>query len=87
VARRFRLIDDGQQDVIVAYDDGARTLIARIRDEGELRRGDLMRLQPFAVGLYPRDFDKSAADREEIAEGVWVWNGQYDEKKGVIIGQ
>jgi len=87
VARRFRLIDDGQQDVIVAYDNRARTLIARIRAEGELRRGDLKRLQPYAVGLYPRDFDKSAADREEIAEGVWVWNGQYDDKKGVIIDQ
>jgi len=87
VARQFRLIDDGQQDVIVAYDNRARILIARIKAEGELRRGDLKRLQPYAVGLYPRDFDKSAAEREEVAEGVWVWNGQYDKKKGVIIGQ
>jgi CRISPR-associated endonuclease/helicase Cas3 len=87
VATRFRLIDDGQQDVIVAYDNRARTLIARIRAEGELRRGDLRRLQPYAVGLYPRDFDRCAADSEEIAEGVWVWNGQYDQKKGVIIDQ
>ena len=85
VACKFRLISDDQQDVIVGYDNRARGLIARIKAEGELRRGDLKRLQPYTVGLYPKDFDKTQSDREEIAEGVWAWTGQYDEKKGLQI--
>lgn len=87
VAERFRLVEDAQADVIVAYDDHARALVARIRSEGELRPGDLRRLQPYAVGLFPRDFEREEQNREEIAEGVWLWRGEYDSVRGIPLGE
>jgi CRISPR-associated endonuclease/helicase Cas3 len=85
VAQRFRLVEDGQQDVIIPYDAEARALVERIRAEGELQRGDFRKLQPYVVGLYPKQFEQAAGDREEIAEGVWVWRGEYDDKTGLQL--
>jgi CRISPR-associated endonuclease/helicase Cas3 len=87
VAQRFRIVEDGQQDVIIPYDARARALLERIRAEGVLQRGDFRRLQPYVVGLYPRQFEQAAGDREEIAEGVWVWLGEYDDKTGLQTGE
>jgi CRISPR-associated endonuclease/helicase Cas3 len=87
VAQRFRLVEDGQQDVIVEYDARARTLVDRIRFEGELQRGDFRRLQPYVVGLYPTDFERADGSREEIAEGVWAWTGDYDNKTGLLLSR
>src|SRR5215211_3212072 len=83
VAARFRIVDDAQQDVIIPYDDRARSLIERIRSEEELRPGDLRRLQRYTVGLYPKDFDKASPEREEIAEGLWLWTGRYADVRGL----
>ena len=83
VAQRFRIVEDAQQDVIIPYDDRARSLIKRIRSAGELNAGDLRKLQRYTVGLYTDDFDRSADEREEIAEGVWLWTGRYDDVRGL----
>jgi CRISPR-associated endonuclease/helicase Cas3 len=85
VAERFRIVEDTQTDVIIGYDARTAALVERIREEGALRPGDLRRLQPFAVGLFDRDFARTADKREEIAEGVWAWRGEYDNVRGVVL--
>jgi hypothetical protein len=71
--------------VIIPYVENARALIDRIKEEGKLRIGDLRRLQPYVVGLYPKDFEKESANREEIVEGVWLWHGAYDSVRGLEL--
>jgi CRISPR-associated endonuclease/helicase Cas3 len=85
VAERFRLVEDAHADVIVEYDAHARALVGRIRSEGELRPGDLWRLQPYVVGLFPHQFEREAQNIEEIAEGVWLWRGEYDSVRGIPL--
>jgi CRISPR-associated endonuclease/helicase Cas3 len=85
VAERFRIVEDAQTDVIIEYDDRASALVERIREEGALRPGDLRRLQPYTVGLFEGDFGRSADQREEIAEGVWAWRGEYDNVRGIVL--
>jgi CRISPR-associated endonuclease/helicase Cas3 len=85
VAERFRIVEDAQTDVIIGYDARAAALVERIRGEGALRPGDLRRLQPYAVGLFDRDFARLADRREEIAEGVWAWRGEYDNVRGIVV--
>ncbi len=87
VAERFRIVEDAQSDVIIEYDARATALVERIREEGALRPGDLRRLQPYTVGLFDWDFARSGGQREEIAEGVWVWRGEYDNVRGVVLGE
>jgi len=83
VARRFRLIEDGTVPVIVSYGGEERErLVERIRHAG-VRPGDHQRLQPYVVGLFEREFEDKKWLAEEIDEGVWLWNGPYDELRGI----
>ena len=86
VAAEFRIIEDARfADVIIEYDDEARALIDRIKEEGELRPGDLRKLQRYVVGLSRRDFEREQANTEEIVEGVFVWRGPYDDVRGLEL--
>lgn len=91
VASRFRLIDGVSVPVIVRYDgpDEGRCrardrTIERIRRTG-LWSGDHRRLQPFIVSLFEEEFKRNADRVEEIAEGVYVWNGGYDGLRGIEV--
>ena len=91
VAARFRLIEDNTVPVIVDYkerderlEDRRQWLFGRIRREGALRPGDHRRLQPYIVGLFERDFEERKWAMQEIAEGVWMWNGEYDPVRGIV---
>ena len=86
VASKFRIIDeDAGQDVIILYDSKVRALVDRVRSEGELRPGDLKKLQPYAVGLLSKQFERESANTEEIVEGVFVWRGEYDDMRGLEL--
>jgi CRISPR-associated endonuclease/helicase Cas3 len=85
VAARFKLIPDDTTAVAIAYDDLAREIIQLIKKRG-LKSGDLKALQPYLVNLRSREFKQTEELREQIAAGIWVWNGNYDSIKGIAIG-
>jgi CRISPR-associated endonuclease/helicase Cas3 len=85
VANRFRLIDGVSVPVIVRYDGPDQKqnkaldkTIERIRYTG-LWAGDHRRLQPYVVSLFEQEFEQNRDWIEEIADGVYVWNGGYDD--------
>ncbi len=91
VARRFRLIDGMSVPVIVRYDgpdqrqnESRDRTIERIRHTG-LLAGDHRRLQPYVVSLFEQEFEKNRDWIEEIVEGVYVWNGDYDGLRGIEL--
>lgn len=87
VAAKFRMIDDDTTPVVIEYDDRVRSLVHRIRQYG-LRSGDLRALQPYLVNLRSREFRETEKLQlhELIAPGVWLWNGHYDNRKGIAVG-
>ena len=86
VARNFKLIRDDTTPVVINYQDCATEIIQRIKKRG-LRSPDLRALQPYLVNLRSHEFKQTAALREPIAEGVWLWQGTYNELKGIAIGK
>jgi CRISPR-associated endonuclease/helicase Cas3 len=85
VAARFKLIPDDTTAVAIAYDDRAAEIIQRIKQRG-LKSGDLKALQPYLINLRSREFKQTEELREQIAAGIWVWNGNYDSIRGIAIG-
>jgi len=56
IARDMRLIDDQEEAILIPFDDTARRLIAALPTADNL--GPIARqLQPYTVGVYPRDFE------------------------------
>lgn len=85
VAARFKLIPDDTTPVVIEYDDHASEHVRRLRRYG-LRPGDMKALQPYLVNLRNREFKETEDLHEPIAPGVWLWQGGYDLKKGISIG-
>lgn len=83
-AKRFKLIADDTQPVVIEYDDQARELLRAIQRRG-LRSRDHRDLQPYLVNLRQREFQQSAELRREIAPGIWVWEGGYDQVRGICM--
>ena len=89
VAARYRLVPDASVPVIVRYDGGDKRrgavldrLLDRIRHVG-IWSGDHRRLQPYIVSMFEREFEKRKGYTEEIAEGVFLWSGGYDDLRGI----
>lgn len=88
VARRYRLISDQSVPVIVRYGaaggEGGELdrLLKRIRQTG-LWSSDHRRLQPYAVSMFENEFEEKRGWMEEVAEGLYVWLGGYDELRGI----
>lgn len=86
VADRFKLIPDDTTPVIINYQDRASEIIQRIKKRG-LRSHDLRALQPYLVNLREREFKQTETLREQITKGIWLWQGTYNELKGIAIGK
>lgn len=91
VADRFRLIDGVTIPVIVSYNGPNEKhkreregLIGRIGRTG-LWSGDHRKLQPYAVSLFEREFERNGGLMDEIADGVYLWKGNYDELRGIEV--
>jgi CRISPR-associated endonuclease/helicase Cas3 len=82
-AKRFKLIPDDTQPVVIKYDDRAVQLLREIERQG-LKSYHHRALQPYLVNLRDREFKQAAEVRREIAPGIWVWEGGYDEEVGGI---
>ncbi|MCJ2543095.1 CRISPR-associated helicase Cas3' [Synechococcus bigranulatus str. 'Rupite'] len=85
VAKRFRLIPEGSQPVVVNYDPACEQIMRQIRRRG-LFSGDHRALQPYLVNLRPYEFRLSEGSRVEIAPNLWLWEGGYDPLKGIQLG-
>lgn len=92
-AERFKLIDAGQQAILVPYqsdaDDG-RYAAARAALMAQQGQGSaLRRLQRFTVNVNPRDFQRLQHSHEvhELFPGVWelVSSTQYDAVLGLRL--
>ena len=87
VAEKFKLIPDDTTPVVIDYQNRASEIIQKIRKRG-LRSQDLRDLQPYLVNLRSNEFKQTEALREQIAEGIWLWQGTYDKHlKGIAIGK
>lgn len=88
VAQRYRLISDPTISVIVRYPREAEQrkelegLLGRIQRMG-IWSGDYRRLQPYVVSMFEHEFEKRREHTEEISEGVFLWNGAYDDLRGI----
>ena len=71
---------------VIDYYDRTSEIIESIKKRG-LRSQDLRALQPYLVNLREREFEQTEALREQIAEGVWLWQGTYNQIKGIAIGK
>ena len=85
-ADKFKLIPDDTQPVVIEYDDKVKRLLKEIQRRG-LRKQDHRDLQPYMVNLRNREFQAAAEVRREVATGVWVWEGGYDEVLGISMGE
>jgi len=71
-AERFRMIEDGQEAVVVPYDETAKKHIQALRQDGA-SRGLLRGLQPYTVPVTRRDMARlRAAAAVEDLDGVSV---------------
>jgi len=86
VAKNFKLIPDDTTPVVINYNDSASEIIQRIKKRG-LRSQDLRALQPYLVNLRDREFKQTEALQEPITQGVWLWQGTYNDIKGISIGK
>lgn len=92
-AERFKLIDDGQQAILVPYQshaEDARYAAARAALMAQQGQGSaLRRLQRFTVNVNPRDFQRLQHSHEvhELFPGVWelVSPTQYDAVLGLRL--
>jgi CRISPR-associated endonuclease/helicase Cas3 len=92
VAQRFRLIDDDTEAVVVPYKSQAgegqeiKGLLGMIREQNEIPRWAMRRLQPYLVNVRSRlipEYHKEGF-LYEIAPGLWEWLGGYDSLRGIV---
>ncbi|MSQ35462.1 MAG: CRISPR-associated endonuclease Cas3'' [Dehalococcoidia bacterium] len=94
VAKRFRMIDDETESLIITTYGSAETrrhvhsLLAELRSKGTPPRELMRRLQPYLVSLRKRGAD--ACRRQgliaDVMDGVGEWLGGYDPVRG-LTGQ
>lgn len=94
VARRFRMIDENTEDIVVPYGDrGVRSRVQSAIDQLRGRSGSarmlLRRIQPYTVPLRRRDIDRATARGwlQPVIDGVWEWTGPedlYDQRRGLM---
>ena len=89
VAQRYRLVPETSVPVIVRYDGGdegrrknLEELLNRIRYAG-VSGGDHRRLQPYVVSMFEREFQSRQDYIFPLTEGVFVWDGAYDDLRGI----
>lgn len=95
VAKRFRMIDEETESVIVQYGDAqamaaVRDAVAALRAGQAGARQALRRLQPHLVSLRVRDAERYRKEGliepllADNALGVGLWHGQYDAVRGLV---
>jgi len=86
VAENFRMIDDETVSVIVNYGDpGPSQILSQVAHTGMVNRSDWRLLQQYCVALYRNQFQRYQSQGliDQISQGVYVWQGTYDERYGL----
>nr|MDA8216274.1 hypothetical protein [Dehalococcoidales bacterium] len=90
VARRFRMIEDDTESVVVPYgpadaQQATRTLVDRLRAGNPEARTLVRRLQPYLVSLRKRQAEKYRRQGllTPILPGLGQWLGAYDPIRGL----
>lgn len=90
-AKRFRMIDDDSEDVVVLYgDETAREYVAeairQLRQQTSTTRELLRRLQPYLVAVRQKAIQRYERDGlvEPLIPGLWIWHGKYDPIRGIV---
>ncbi len=92
VARRYRLIDEQSQSVLVRYGEYevvSKLLESANPDDNRAFRRLVRQLQPWLVSLRQTDFDQALADglieEHNDFSGIFEWVGDYDPVLGVTF--
>jgi CRISPR-associated endonuclease/helicase Cas3 len=95
VAGSFRMIEEKSVPVVVPYrgpfgDDETVGKLKAIfhHNSGTAPRWVYRRLQPYIVGVYPRQFRDYERENllGELAPGLYEWLGNYDGLRGIDTG-
>jgi CRISPR-associated endonuclease/helicase Cas3 len=92
VATRFRMIEDDTTPTVVHFapadgEPSVDDLLDALRRQPMHAREHLRALQPYIVGLRPRELTH-AQQRGLVAEvipGLYEWLGRYDETRGIVL--
>ena len=86
IAEAFRLIEEGTRDVIIPYDENARSKIARLRS-AEFPWMYARELQGYTVSIYPNEFRELERMKavETIADRFYILNSceDYSDETGL----
>jgi CRISPR-associated endonuclease/helicase Cas3 len=85
-AERFRMVEEDTFDVVVLYDEHAAELVEQARPTERLSRGLIRQLQPYLVALrtYQLHEYETRGLIEQPREGLRVWLGEYDRRRGIV---
>ena len=90
IADDFQIIDEGTRDLIIPYDDHARSKIAELR-AAEFPGKFFRELQGYSVSIYPNEFSEMERDNriEAIAERFYVLRSceDYSDETGLKLRQ
>lgn len=92
VARRFRMIDDETESVVITTYGSeeqwrrVRGLVEELRQGAPEARFIYRKLQPYLVSLRSREAEKYRRDGfiAEVTTGVGEWQGAYDPVRGLV---
>lgn len=90
-ARKFRLIENAQLPILIAYDERAKELLKTLRNESIRLDRDLLRgLQAYTVQIYEREFRNNATQFESVRDDQFhiliCPESHYSEKFGLDLG-
>lgn len=90
IADDFQIIDEGTRDLIIPYDDHAKSKIAELR-AAEFPRKFFRDLQGYSVSIYPNEFSEMERGNriEAIAERFYVLRSceDYSDETGLKLRQ
>lgn len=83
VASRYRLIANDTVSVVVPHENALK----RLEDWKTFpSRRTWQRLQPYLVSLHRHEVGKRGDWLEQISENLYLWTGDYDQKRGLVEG-
>lgn len=90
VSRKFKIIPDDTVNVIIENNDIVDQLPVNlnvIKDKEFISREEWRKLQPYIISIRKYKVNDLLKDGMlyELLEDVYVWNGKYDQKEGIML--
>jgi CRISPR-associated endonuclease/helicase Cas3 len=93
VAKRFRMIEDDTQSLVVNYygldgkDESQNSILSKVQHLPF--RQILRQLQPYLVNVRTHLFGKLEQEgwTDELAPGIHKWLGEYDSRRGIVTDE